>query len=318
MKLIFTFSDKPNLSELSNIDIFDTHFQFPDEALQLPDCRERVLSIAQSMGQLTRSCLFLSCKELGLKHQEVVVNSVSTNLFHTLRHNIFVAAIGFSRREGRRDNSRLLKILNPIDSPIDYRILYVPYGKTKRKKTTNLARVLRPMNSQYAGTLHETVFTELHDEILYLLALEEPNDNLSSWRFLGVHPFWKDETLVNLRVKKQQRFSRDVKKQEREAAKQAKLEARIATDTKPKKGHIYFIQQGENGAIKIGYSTDPEKRLRTLRTASPYPLQMRLVIEGGKKLEKELHDKFADCQLDGEWFEATDVLLRFMEEQRQV
>jgi hypothetical protein len=136
------------------------------------------------------------------------------------------------------------------------------------------------------------------------------------WQLHKVMPRFRDNRVVNMFNNRVKANIKAKEKQEREAAKQAKLEARSATDTKPKKGHIYFIQQGENGAIKIGYSTDPEKRLRTLRTASPYPLQMRLVIEGSKKLEKELHDKFADCQLDGEWFEATDVLLRFMEEQQ--
>ena len=65
---------------------------------------------------------------------------------------------------------------------------------------------------------------------------------------------------------------------------------------------IYFIQQGNGGSIKIGISSNIEKRLASLQTGSPYKLKVLLTIKGSEKLEKEIHSKFAEYRLSGEWF----------------
>ncbi len=43
---------------------------------------------------------------------------------------------------------------------------------------------------------------------------------------------------------------------------------------------IYFIRNEETNKIKIGYSKDPEERLRTLQTGSSGKLTLLLAIEG--------------------------------------
>lgn len=73
-------------------------------------------------------------------------------------------------------------------------------------------------------------------------------------------------------------------------------------------GFVYFIQQGDDGPIKIGFSdteTGVELRRRTLQTGNPEPLIVRKVVSGGTSLERELHERFARWRLQGEWFLAT-------------
>jgi len=68
---------------------------------------------------------------------------------------------------------------------------------------------------------------------------------------------------------------------------------------------IYFIQQGEDGPIKIGYTTDDltfHKRLSSMQTCSPVKLRILGIAEGDHKAEHELHERFFDACLQGEWF----------------
>jgi len=68
---------------------------------------------------------------------------------------------------------------------------------------------------------------------------------------------------------------------------------------------VYFIQQGDGGPIKIGYTSGlAENRLLALQTANPYPLRLLGSIRNaGKKKESELHKLFEYSRLSGEWFE---------------
>lgn len=72
---------------------------------------------------------------------------------------------------------------------------------------------------------------------------------------------------------------------------------------------VYFIQRGEAGPIKIGHSGNPKARLAALKTASDQPLRMIGVMDGGKEAERELHLRFADARLEGEWFSPTEEIV---------
>ena len=69
----------------------------------------------------------------------------------------------------------------------------------------------------------------------------------------------------------------------------------------------YFSQGVSGGPIKIGLSTDPEKRVKVMQTGNPDELFLIGYIEGD--LEKELHHYYADIRLNGEWFIATPELI---------
>lgn len=76
---------------------------------------------------------------------------------------------------------------------------------------------------------------------------------------------------------------------------------------------IYFIQAGKNGAIKIGYTeSDISGRVASLQTASPEELHLLGSMEGDIQKESELHEKFADNHIRGEWFKPTIALKAFI------
>jgi predicted transcriptional regulator len=72
---------------------------------------------------------------------------------------------------------------------------------------------------------------------------------------------------------------------------------------------IYFIQQGEDGPIKIGKSQDPEERLKALQSRTKTPLILLAVCEG---CERCLHHRFADLRIRGEWFQPVHRLLNYI------
>jgi Meiotically up-regulated gene 113 len=65
---------------------------------------------------------------------------------------------------------------------------------------------------------------------------------------------------------------------------------------------IYFLQAGRHGPIKIGYTTDWEKRFSQMKTANPEPLHLLKLMSGRKSKETYFHCLFADHRKRGEWF----------------
>lgn len=63
----------------------------------------------------------------------------------------------------------------------------------------------------------------------------------------------------------------------------------------------YFIGS-QTGPIKIGWTRDVKKRLRTLQTGHPFKLEILATTTGGEIAEARYHVKFADYRLKGEWF----------------
>jgi hypothetical protein len=76
---------------------------------------------------------------------------------------------------------------------------------------------------------------------------------------------------------------------------------------------IYFIQSGEDGPIKIGYSGRPDRRLPQLQTGNPRELILRHVIPGDTSVERQLHTRFEPARIRGEWFgrEYLPVIITF-------
>jgi hypothetical protein len=72
---------------------------------------------------------------------------------------------------------------------------------------------------------------------------------------------------------------------------------------------IYFIQAGEGGPIKIGYSRDALKRIANLQAASPVLLSALAIIPGEIRDEFALHRRLQSERLHGEWFRPSDAVL---------
>lgn len=73
--------------------------------------------------------------------------------------------------------------------------------------------------------------------------------------------------------------------------------------------HVYFIQRGHDGPIKIGRSVDVLARLRSLQTGCAEELRiLGVTILGGAALESRLHRVFAADRMSGEWFKPSELL----------
>lgn len=84
---------------------------------------------------------------------------------------------------------------------------------------------------------------------------------------------------------------------------------------------IYFLQAGQRGPIKIGRTSGQKAlnhRIGQLQSASPYRLQLLGYIKSRDSLlEKKLHQKFAFCHLQGEWFRHDSLILEYLEVHRE-
>lgn len=67
---------------------------------------------------------------------------------------------------------------------------------------------------------------------------------------------------------------------------------------------LYIIQQKITGAVKIGRTSNIERRLTELQVGSPYEIRCVLLLPNQGKLEKILHKRMQNHQLRiaGEWF----------------
>jgi uncharacterized protein YerC len=75
-------------------------------------------------------------------------------------------------------------------------------------------------------------------------------------------------------------------------------------------GGVYFIQEGEGGAIKIGWAVDVQQRLALFQTGNSNELRLLGVIAGvPRQVEAQWHKRFAGAQKRSEWFFPTDQLL---------
>jgi hypothetical protein len=70
----------------------------------------------------------------------------------------------------------------------------------------------------------------------------------------------------------------------------------------PGEPFVYFIQEGPHGPVKIGKANHPLKRMSDLQTGNPEQLHLRHVVPGDRLLEKQLHHRFREARIRGEWF----------------
>ena len=75
---------------------------------------------------------------------------------------------------------------------------------------------------------------------------------------------------------------------------------------------IYFIWDSGSGAIKIGISNNPARRLEGFQVGNSNPLFLLGTVEGDESAEAVLHAKFSALRISGEWFRATPELLHFV------
>ena len=77
------------------------------------------------------------------------------------------------------------------------------------------------------------------------------------------------------------------------------------------KGFVYVVS-GEGGLLKIGWSSNPERRLKELQVASPHSLKFLKTWPGSMEEEKALHRLLMDHRVHGEWFSRSPLLDRIL------
>lgn len=74
---------------------------------------------------------------------------------------------------------------------------------------------------------------------------------------------------------------------------------------------VYFITDGV-GHVKIGYTVDVSARVRELQVGNPFPLSVIAAVKGGAQLERELHRRFAEHRMCGEWFKLAPEIVDYI------
>ena len=71
--------------------------------------------------------------------------------------------------------------------------------------------------------------------------------------------------------------------------------------------HLYVFQARTTGAIKVGKSNNPDRRLQQVQTGCPYTLRIILRMEDGGVLEAHVHTRLQKYRTrhvhGGEWFD---------------
>lgn len=80
-------------------------------------------------------------------------------------------------------------------------------------------------------------------------------------------------------------------------------ESALRITTYARSTHVYLIQ-AENGLVKIGKTTDVQKRLAALDVGSPVDLKLIAQKQDlfASDLETRLHQEYAHRRVKGEWF----------------
>lgn len=81
---------------------------------------------------------------------------------------------------------------------------------------------------------------------------------------------------------------------------------------------LYFMQCGDGGPVKIGFSRAVEKRVAAIQLASPYQITLLASAVVARCEEKRLHHVLGRHWLRGEWFTPHPEVMAAMEATKSV
>jgi len=73
---------------------------------------------------------------------------------------------------------------------------------------------------------------------------------------------------------------------------------------------VYLLSSGDR--YKIGITTNVDRRLKQLRTQQPpFPIDLIHSVSSSEyqEAERDLHERFSEVRVHGEWFALTDELV---------
>lgn len=97
-----------------------------------------------------------------------------------------------------------------------------------------------------------------------------------------------------------------------EEKKISKIKEKHITDSIPLKylnTKTYLIKNRRNGLYKIGKSKNPLQREKTLQSEEP---DIVMVKTWEKNIESDLHQKYKDYRVRGEWFKLSNVQVKYI------
>lgn len=77
--------------------------------------------------------------------------------------------------------------------------------------------------------------------------------------------------------------------------------------------YVYFVEAVGLSRVKIGYSENPEGRLKQLLTGSPVSLRILAKMPGNQAMEKEIHSRFSHLRVENEWFHLTEEIRAYVD-----
>lgn len=91
--------------------------------------------------------------------------------------------------------------------------------------------------------------------------------------------------------------------------------------TMDKRRVVYFISASPNlrvgCLVKIGMASNARRRLAAIQVHHPKPLHLLATITGGRPLERDIHERFAESRTRGEWFRITPELKAYIKERAE-
>lgn len=260
MKISFTFSNKADLSSAIEAEIIKSHFDIPEQALQLPDFKEHVLSIANTIDQLTEGWLFLTCKELNYKNQMI---SDAKKSDKSIPFNVRTLSISFFRRFWPRNESKILTIAYPVPHPIDPSRVRKPdrRHKTLRSCLMGIKDFKRLEEQEYLDKIRI-----ISDHCLALLHTTPPINYAQKWELEGFHPHWWDYSIAQRWNKLMQKVRAEQRKHERLEQKRLKAQEEgipIANAKTLQRGHAVpgaFKGVMMRSQLEIRFASELEKR----------------------------------------------------------
>ena len=65
---------------------------------------------------------------------------------------------------------------------------------------------------------------------------------------------------------------------------------------------VYFVLAPSVGLVKIGRTKFIKDRFFSLQMQSPVPLELLKTVRGGPLDERQMHERFSQHRVHGEWF----------------
>ena len=75
--------------------------------------------------------------------------------------------------------------------------------------------------------------------------------------------------------------------------------------------HLYLMQAGDDGPVKVGRANDPIRRMAVLQSGCAQRINLRAVLPGRGSEERAVHEAFRHLRLHGEWFTPASAIFEW-------